>query len=606
MKARPILTGFTILLLSMLANAAYAVEPNKAAGVWLLNEGEGDVAKDSSDNDHHGQIFADVKWTEGTSGSALEFPGHGEAGYVRIPHEATLDLVEYSITAWLKLTSTEVVPTENAWQLLLGKWKPHGVRNYGIMARKDTGVILAQFTSGGEKQYKTIVGTTDLANEEWHHIACTYDGSFLRLYVDGAMEAEMESPEPDINLGDITIGAALGGAYPTRGAIDDVGLFNVALNESEIEEIMTHGLWSALGLEEVAEVSQAIEKAVEKAVKIAVAETIEEAVEKSVSTALSPEHLSAAGEEGAFGGIEFSGALESEFCHVAGNGDSGNDFVLSTVELGAAVPLGQSVSGSVVFLYEQGENDDNIAVDEGLINLSVPVVPATDLALSLGLMCVPFGEFSSHFLADPYTVDIGETSQLALQLSASHKMLNASAAIYNEEVEIEGSSNARIGDMAFRVAASMPEGVLGDGGSLMVGTSFITNMAGTDGLGDNGSVLARAKGLGSFISFSVMGAFLEGEFIQALDDMQPSNGDSASKPHAFNMELGYSFSNIPVEVAGRYERLSENEDDSTNRFGGVVSLGLFRETTSLALEFLHTESGHGDENSIVSQLALEF
>jgi len=396
MKAKLVLATTAILFLSMFAIAAYSVENSKAVGVWLFNEEEGDAVRDSSGNNHHGQIHAGVERISGTSGATLDFPGHGEASYVRIPYKANLDLAEHSITAWIKLIPQEVMPTENAWQLLIGKWQPQGVRNYSLMARRDTGIILTQFSSGGEKQYKNVIGKTKLTDEEWHHIASTYDGSILRLYVDGALEAEIESPEPDRGTRDITIGAASGGTYSTKGAIDDVGLFNTALEKSEIKEIMTDGLWNALGLEETTGMTLAIEEAVEAAVK------------NAVSTALDKKADS-------HSGIEFGGALESEFSHVNGNGDSGNDFVLSTVELAAEAQLGEHINGSMIFLYEQGENDDNIAVDEGLINLSLPVAPSTDLGLSLGLMCVPFGEFSSHFIADPYTCDIGETSQLALE-----------------------------------------------------------------------------------------------------------------------------------------------------------------------------------------------
>ena len=75
MKAKLVLATATILLLNMLTITAYSTESSKAVGVWLFNEGEGDVARDSSGNNHHGQILAGVKWTEGTSGSALKFPG---------------------------------------------------------------------------------------------------------------------------------------------------------------------------------------------------------------------------------------------------------------------------------------------------------------------------------------------------------------------------------------------------------------------------------------------------------------------------------------------------------------------------------------------------
>ena len=306
--------------------------------------------------------------------------------------------------------------------------------------------------------------------------------------------------------------------------------------------------------------------------------------------------------EGEFGKIEFSGALEGEFGYIAAEEDE-SDFALATVELGADVSLMSNVNGHILFLYEQGGNDDNIAVDEGTIDLKLPVTLPVGLSLSLGRMYVPFGQFNSHFVADPFTLDIGETGQIALQISASHEMVEASAAVYNEEVD----DSSQIGDMAARVAVSAPEGALGEDIGLSLGASFITNMAGTDGLTDmiGGEVSETAMGLGGFISINAMGVFLEGEIVMALSDVEMPDGETL-KPRAFNVELGYSLPNTPIEIAGRFEQLSEDGDNSTNRFGGVVSIGLFDEAASLALEFLRTDDGDAAENSIVGQLAIEF
>jgi len=308
------------------------------------------------------------------------------------------------------------------------------------------------------------------------------------------------------------------------------------------------------------------------------------------------------------GKVEFSGLLEEEFGYVMAEDDDESDFALAKVELGADISLGQNVDGHVLFLYEQGENDDNIVVDEGTIDLKLPVPLPAKLSLSLGRVYVPFGEFNSHFVADPFTLEIGETNQVALQLSAFHEMVEASAALYNEEVDIEDSNNTQIADIAARIAASVPEGSLGSDMTVLLGASLITNMAGTDGLTDmmgGGEVSQRAMGLGGFISLSAMGVFLEGEVVLALGDIESPDGETL-KPRAFNAELGYSLTGMPVEVAGKFEQLSEDGDNSTDRFGGVVSLALFDETASFALEFLRTDDGDAAENSIVGQLAVEF
>jgi len=313
------------------------------------------------------------------------------------------------------------------------------------------------------------------------------------------------------------------------------------------------------------------------------------------------------GKEGS-GGIGFSGLLEEEFGYVIVEGENEGDFTLATVELCADVYLGPKVEGHVLLHYEQGENNDNIAVDEGAIGLKLPNFSLVELSLSLGRMYVPFGEFNSHFIADPFTLDVGETNEIAFHLSAVHEIVEVAAALYNDAVSVEGGSNAQITDIAARIAASVPEGALGEDVSLSLGVSFITNIVGSDGFCDmigNNEVSERAPGMGGFISVNVIGAFLEGEFTLALSDTELPDSKML-KPRAFNVELGYSFPKLPVQIAGKFEQLSENGDNSIDRFGGVVSIGLFDETASLSLEFLRTDDNDDVKHSITGQLSAEF
>lgn len=302
-------------------------------------------------------------------------------------------------------------------------------------------------------------------------------------------------------------------------------------------------------------------------------------------------------------GIKFSGILEEEFGYNLIEDDKNSDFALATAQLGAEANLGENVSGSLILLYEQGENDNNIAVDEGVISLGLPLQLPVELSLSLGLMAIPFGEFNSHFVTDPYTLEIGETKQVGLLASANYQdIIDFSFIVYNEEID-NGEGDDHANDIASRLAFSLPEGALG----LSLGASFINNIAGTDGLtdmiGDNFS--EKAKGLAGFASLSFMEAFLEFEYIAALEDIKLNNGNSI-KPNTFNIELGYSIPNTPVDIAGKFERYSENDDDSVDRFGGVVSFDLFKGLASFALEYLRTNVEDAPENSITGQLAISF
>ena len=327
----------------------------------------------------------------------------------------------------------------------------------------------------------------------------------------------------------------------------------------------------------------------------------------STQTILAQEEVAEARKE-RYGGIELSGLLENEFGYVIIEGENESDFTLATVELGADVCLGPNVEGHVLFLYEQGENDDNIAVDESTIGFKLPNFLPVELSLSLGRMYVPFGEFNSHFITDPFTLDVGETNEIAFQLSAVHEIVEIAAALYNDAVSVESGNNTQITDIAARIAASASEGALGENVSLLLGVSFITNIVGSDGFCDmigNNEVSERAPGMGGFISVSAIGAFLESEFTLALSDTELPDSKML-KPRAFNVELGYSFPKLPVQIAGKFERLSENGDNSINRFGGVVTIGLFDEAASLALEFLRTDDDNATEHSITGQLSAEF
>ena len=83
----------------------------------------------------------------------------------------------------------------------------------------------------------------------WHHIAASYDGTNMNIYVDGAKE----SLSGDINVtfdtkssGKVLIGdnsdtSVPAGSYRFKGSIDEVSVFNKALSADEILELYKSG-----------------------------------------------------------------------------------------------------------------------------------------------------------------------------------------------------------------------------------------------------------------------------------------------------------------------------------------------------------------------------
>ena len=76
----------------------------------------------------------------------------------------------------------------------------------------------------------------DSFNGEWHHIAGTYDGNQLRLYVDGGL-VDSEDYLGSINSTTNPVNIGRNSQQTTRlyeGAIDDVKIYNRALSAGEI------------------------------------------------------------------------------------------------------------------------------------------------------------------------------------------------------------------------------------------------------------------------------------------------------------------------------------------------------------------------------------
>ncbi|MFZ0033784.1 MAG: LamG domain-containing protein, partial [Sedimentisphaerales bacterium] len=80
----------------------------------------------------------------------------------------------------------------------------------------------------------------------WHHVAGTYDGNEVKLYIDGVLKATTaHSGTIGTNTYNVNIGT--NSQYPERlynGLIDDVRIYDKALSQAEIASIMAGGLGS--------------------------------------------------------------------------------------------------------------------------------------------------------------------------------------------------------------------------------------------------------------------------------------------------------------------------------------------------------------------------
>lgn len=89
-----------------------------------------------------------------------------------------------------------------------------------------------------------LTGTINFATGTWYHVALVYDGSKLKLYINGVLNASTSAPRGNINLADtysggFHIGFSAGGRY-LDGAISEARVWTKALTEVDIQSNMCY------------------------------------------------------------------------------------------------------------------------------------------------------------------------------------------------------------------------------------------------------------------------------------------------------------------------------------------------------------------------------
>jgi len=231
------------VLCAALAGSSYAgIDPADIIGIWLLDEDDDGVAKDSSGNDRDGEIIGGLEVVDARFNKGFEFEG-ALNNYVSVPHDDSLNLAEFTITYWCNMG------VSGSWQIPV--LKVDGAagganRNVDFQTPPEGGAISVYFSQGANA-WRGADGTTEISDEEWHHIAGSYDLETLLLYVDGVVDAEgIYGGDPDFMDDPLMFGS--GEIWPYQGILDDIGIFSKALSADDIGNIMDNGLNQALNV----------------------------------------------------------------------------------------------------------------------------------------------------------------------------------------------------------------------------------------------------------------------------------------------------------------------------------------------------------------------
>ncbi|MDO5980229.1 LamG-like jellyroll fold domain-containing protein [Flavivirga spongiicola] len=128
-----------------------------------------------------------------------------------------------SVALWIKTT--------HAGTSGLVHWGNAGTFSRSSFKMQNTGVLRYEYQGGGHN------ASTVVNDGTWHHVAYTYDGDTIKIYVDGTEDFSV-SGITVINTGntgetDVNIGSQLGGSV-WQGTMDDVRIFDTVLTPAEV------------------------------------------------------------------------------------------------------------------------------------------------------------------------------------------------------------------------------------------------------------------------------------------------------------------------------------------------------------------------------------
>jgi len=150
-----------------------------------------------------------------------------------IPHSAALEPEHLTAECWVNIPR-KMGTNVYGW-LLCKNGHEWGQGNYGLMLRR--GALIAVLNNvGGKNAQHMIKQQGKLKPGKWHHLALTYDGQTMRLYVDGREHGAKpltEARKP--GKGVLRIGKRADGNFAVvRALYDQVRIWGRALTREEI------------------------------------------------------------------------------------------------------------------------------------------------------------------------------------------------------------------------------------------------------------------------------------------------------------------------------------------------------------------------------------
>ena len=212
---------------------------------WKMDENTGTttLADASGLSNNATTVAGDPAFVSGVEGNAMSL--NGTSQYATVPDANSLDITNaITMTAWFRCDQTA-----NTTQRILAKTiMRQGTTITGIdgyeLSLSSAGKVFVRFNQQTNSDVYRLNSNASypLNGSAWMHVAATYDGAYIRIYINGILDATGANQIFTIasNNLPLVIGRQDDPSFYTyfKGALDEVRIYNRALSLSEIQALM--------------------------------------------------------------------------------------------------------------------------------------------------------------------------------------------------------------------------------------------------------------------------------------------------------------------------------------------------------------------------------
>jgi len=204
----------------------------------------------------------------GKVGKALRCDG--KQSCQAVPHSPDLEPERMTIEAWVRM---EEIPTGKEPRRWIVNKNTHEFTesHYALMIDGDKAGAYLNIGGGQENCHEAWSAPNALRAGHWHHLAMSYDGKVLKVYLDGRAVASKEINKKRVpGETPLYIGRRVDGHVTFNGLIDEVRFYNRALSDEQIHlrfggQAVEDGLVACWSFDEAPAVEPAVRAIIDKA-----------------------------------------------------------------------------------------------------------------------------------------------------------------------------------------------------------------------------------------------------------------------------------------------------------------------------------------------------